>query len=61
METTISVKYDMKPITLNSPKHLNLIVDKNKHTCIVLKHTERLKLTKLGFKASIIHEFQGAS
>lgn len=55
MKTTISVKNN---IAMYSLEHLSQIVDKNKHTCIFFKQPDKLKLSKLGFKASTHHEFQ---
>ncbi|KAG8302406.1 hypothetical protein J6590_033002 [Homalodisca vitripennis] len=59
MMTTSGIEGEMKQQLFDTLESLQHTIDKNKHTCLVFKQSEKRELIKLGFRTSTIHEFQG--
>lgn len=59
MMTTNCVENDLKLKNFISLDDLNKVIDKNRHTCLVFKQSEKRELSKLGYTTATIHEYQG--
>ncbi|KAG8266240.1 hypothetical protein J6590_076516 [Homalodisca vitripennis] len=57
--TTSGIEGEMEQHLFDTLESLQHTIDKNKHTCLVFKQSEKHELIKLGFRTSTIHEFQG--
>jgi len=59
MQTTNETENDLKIAPFHSLDNLEKVINKNRHTCLVFKQSEKLELKKLEYETTTIREFQG--